>query len=79
MRLVDDILAFRTGVVVFQVLDDAGLAEGVQALGDGGGVDQVPVTDLAGDHLVQLPELATTIQRVTHRDSLLVLGTRISH
>ena len=38
--------------VVLQVLHDAALAEGVETLGDGGGVHQVAGADLAGDHLV---------------------------
>jgi hypothetical protein len=46
------------------VFDDAGLAEGVKALGDSGSVYQVSVTDFAGYHLVQLPELAPAVQRV---------------
>jgi len=54
------------------MLDDAGLAEGVEALGDGGGVHQVAAADLAGDHLVEVTELTPSIQRVTHFEIFLI-------
>ena len=57
-----------TSIVVLQMLDDAGLAEGVEALGDGGGVDQVAAADLASDHLVEITKLTTSVQRITHFD-----------
>jgi len=38
--------------VVLEMFDDAALAEGVETLGDSGGVHQVARADLAGDHLV---------------------------
>ncbi len=48
------------------MLDDAGLAKGVEALGDGGRVDQVSAADLAGDHLVEVAKLTSSVQWVTH-------------
>ena len=48
----DHDVALGTVDVVLQMLHDAALAEGVETLGDGGGVHQVAGADLAGDHLV---------------------------
>ena len=46
MTLVYEVVALRTRVGVFEVLDDAGLAECVQAFRHGGGVDKVTMADL---------------------------------
>ena len=63
----DEIVALWTCVVVFKVLDNAGLAEGVEALGDRGGVYQVPVADVAGDHGVEVGQAAALVQGVGRR------------
>lgn len=53
MRLMYDNLACRAGVLLLQMFHQAALAEGVQALGDGGGVYQIPATYLASYVTVQ--------------------------
>ena len=52
MTLVYEVVALRTRVGVFEVLDDAGLAECVQAFRHGGGVDKVTMADLKAEHAV---------------------------
>jgi len=42
----------------------AHLAEGVEALGDGGGVHEVARADLAGDHLVDLANINLVLPRL---------------
>ena len=62
----DHVLAFWTRIVVFQMLDDAGLAECVEAFGDCRGVDQVAMTDLASDHFIELAKLTSQIKGISH-------------
>ena len=54
--------------VVLQVLHDAALAEGVETLGDGGGVHQVAGADLAGHHLVDGADVDPALPARHRRD-----------
>ena len=61
--LMDHDVALGAVDVVLQVLHDAALAEGVETLGDGGGVHQVAGADLAGDHLVDVADVDLPLSR----------------
>ena len=43
--------------VVLEMFDNTTLAEGVETLGDSGGIHQVARTDLAGDHLIDAADV----------------------
>ena len=61
LRLVHHGVAYGAAVASLQVLHDARLAEGVQALGDRGGVHQVAGAQAARDVLVDLLHLHATL------------------
>lgn len=50
--------AFRTHVSLLEVLDNAAFTEGVEALGDGGGFDQITPAHGAGDVAVKVSDQA---------------------
>lgn len=54
---------FRTLVALLKVLDDAALTEGVEALGDGGGFDQVTPAHGAGDVAIKVPDQVPPLAR----------------
>ena len=64
----DHDVALGTVDVVLQMLHDAALAEGVETLGDGGGVHQVAGADLAGDHLVDGADVDPALPARHRRD-----------